>query len=112
MHPQTDQFLAAQRILTLRCAAPQKLHVISGYLWITQSHDGYDHFLRAGETLLLHNERCVIEALSDSQFRWESAGVVASAKARQRKADIGAPVRWQLRLSDHLAGLLQRPFSG
>ena len=57
-------------------------------------------------------DSCVIEALSDSQFRWESAGAVASAKARQRKADAGAPIRWQLRLSAHLAGLLQRPFSG
>ena len=112
MHPQTDQSLAAQRILTLRCAAPRKLHVISGYLWITQSHDGCDHFLRAGESILLHNERCVIEALSDSQFRWEAAGAVANAEARQRKPHIGAPIRWQLRLTAHLAGLLQRPFSG
>jgi Protein of unknown function (DUF2917) len=112
MPPQTDQALAAKHIVTLRCAAPRQLRVISGYLWITQSHDGCDHFLRAGDSMLLHNERCVIEALSDSQFRWEAPEEVACAKARQPKPNIGSPIRWQLRLTAHVADVFQRPFSG
>ncbi|MGV0959516.1 MAG: DUF2917 domain-containing protein [Limnohabitans sp.] len=112
MHPQTDQSLAAQRILTLRCAAPRQLRVISGWVWITQSHDGCDHFLRAGESMLLHNERCVIEALSDSHFRWEEVGAIACSKDRQLKPIARAPLRWHLRLLAQMPGLLQRPFSG
>ena len=112
MHPHTDQFLAAQRILTLHCPAPRQLRLNSGLVWITQSHDGCDHFLRAGESMLLHNERCVIEALSDSHFQWEDAGAVACLKDRQLKPITGVAIRWQLRLAAHVAGLLQRPFSG
>jgi Protein of unknown function (DUF2917) len=112
MHSQTNQSLAAKHILTLRCAAPRQLRVISGCLWITQSHDGCDHFLRAGESMLVHNERCVIEALSDSHFLWQEPGAVALSKTRLLGPITLLPTRWRLRLPAHVAGRFQRPFSG
>lgn len=69
MQSEKQHHLSAKHILSVRCAAPQILRVISGQVWITQSHDAVDHFLKAGESMLLRSDRCVIEAQLDSHFR-------------------------------------------
>lgn len=69
MQTEKAHHLSANHILSVRCTAPQILRVISGQVWITQSHDAVDHFLKAGESMLLRSDRCVIEAQLDSHFR-------------------------------------------
>ncbi len=112
MQAKKDQYLAAKLILTLRSPAPQVLRVLSGCVWITQSHDSTDHFIRAGESMLLHNARCVIEALSDSHFELDDP----MAKAVSKTATTG-PVtrvrnRWRSRYPGIMVGWAQRPFRG
>ncbi|MGV0983346.1 MAG: DUF2917 domain-containing protein [Limnohabitans sp.] len=112
MHTQKDQYLAANLILTLRCPVPQLLRVRSGCVWITQSHDSTDHFIRAGESMLLHNERCVIEALSDSHFEFDAP----MASAASRISTLGPVTQvcnwWRSPYPGTMAGWAQRPFKG
>lgn len=112
MHSDQEHNLSANHILSMRCAAPQMLHVISGCVWITQSNDSVDYFIRAGESMLLHSERCVIEAQLDSRLRVSDSTRPAWNQRRHRYAASaiaianGWPPRWLL------AWLNQRPFSG
>ena len=112
MQQQTQQSLAAQSILTLCCPRPRQLHVTSGFVWVTQSHDGYDHFLRAGESMLLQGQCCVIEALQDSHLQWDAPGALAGLKKRQISLIARTAAHWRLCLSTHVTGLFQRPFNG
>jgi hypothetical protein len=112
MHRQTDQTLAAQSILTLCCSYPRQLRVTSGFVWITQSHDGWDHFLCAGESMQLHGQCCVIEALQDSHLQWDAPDALAGLKNEQLSVIARKAAHWGLRLSTHATGLLQRPFNG
>ena len=112
MHTQKDQYLAAKLILTLRCPAPQLLRVRSGCVWITQSHDSTDHFIRAGESMLLHNERCVIEALSDSHFELDEPVAKAVSKTAKTAPVTRARSRWRSRYPGIMVGWAQRPFKG
>lgn len=67
MHTTTStQALPAQGILTLHKPSATQLRVLSGRVWLTQSHDPNDHFLQTGDTFFLHDERAVIEAQKDS----------------------------------------------
>ncbi len=53
--------LATGQARTLERMAGRRLRVCSGRLWIT-GNDGHDHFVAAGQTLLLGGGRTVIEA--------------------------------------------------
>ncbi len=54
--------LPAGQVLSLRCHPGTVLRVIHGRLWVTQTHDGQDHFVRAGATLRLTGGHVVLEA--------------------------------------------------
>ena len=54
--------LAAGQARTLESMAGMRLQVWSGRLWITGGDDADDHFVSAGQTLLLGSGRTVIEA--------------------------------------------------
>ena len=112
MHTQKDQYLAANLILTLRSPAPQVLRVLSGCVWITQSHDSTDHFIRAGESMLLHNERCVIEALSDSHVEFDAPMASAASRTSTPGPVTRACNGWRTRHPGTMAGWAQRPFKG
>lgn len=54
--------LPAGQALTLPAAAGQRLRVVSGRVWLTQSGDGTDHFLAPGQERVLGPGRAVLEA--------------------------------------------------
>jgi len=54
--------LAAGQARTLERMAGLRLQVWSGRLWITDGDDPHDHFVAAGQTLVLGGGRTVIEA--------------------------------------------------
>lgn len=110
MHSDQEHNLSANHILSMRCAAPQMLHVISGCVWITQSNDSVDYFIRAGESMLLHSERCVIEAQLDSRLRVSDSTRPAWNQRRHRYAASAISNGWHPPWL--LAWLNQRPFSG
>jgi len=56
------QTLAAGQTRTLVDGAPADLHVLRGVLWLTQSGDPTDYFLRAGQSMALAGTRAVVQA--------------------------------------------------
>jgi len=48
-------------VCRLQARAGQVLYVLSGRLWVTQPGDAADHFVRAGDELVLSGGRTVIE---------------------------------------------------
>ena len=67
--------------------AGQRLRVLSGRLWLTQSGDAFDHFPEAGDVVVLMGQRVVIEAQSDARYVMEApltaAGTDGSALLRR-----------------------------
>lgn len=56
------QTLAAGQTRTLVDGAQADLHVLRGVLWLTQSGDPTDYFLRAGQSMALAGTRTVVQA--------------------------------------------------
>lgn len=56
------QTLAAGQTQTLAVGAPSELHVLRGVLWLTQSGDPTDYFVRAGQSMALAGTRTVVQA--------------------------------------------------
>lgn len=119
MQTTPSQTLPAKSILTVHKPLAVKLRVISGCVWLTESHDPIDHFLQAGDCLCLHSERAVIEAQKDSQIALTSAaqaprpttnGHNTHVPAQTQVSDKAAP--WRQSVPKLLVGLFQRPFKG
>jgi hypothetical protein len=66
MHSEQRQALPAQAILTLHKQPATQLRVISGCVWLTESHNPQDYFLQPGDAIHLQSDRTVVEALKDS----------------------------------------------
>jgi hypothetical protein len=66
MHSEQRQALPAQAILTLHKQPATQLRVISGCVWLTESHNPHDYFLQPGDAVHLQSDRTVVEALKDS----------------------------------------------
>ena len=58
------QTLAAGQTKTVAVAvgAPSELHVLRGVLWLTQSGDPTDYFVRAGQSMTLAGTLAVVQA--------------------------------------------------
>jgi hypothetical protein len=56
------QTLAVGQTRTLVDGAQAELHVLRGVLWLTQSGDPTDYFLRAGQSMALAGTRTVVQA--------------------------------------------------
>lgn len=80
------QYLGAGQ--TLRCYARpgSVLRVRSGRLWLTQSGEGTDHFLVAGDTFRVGSTRVVLEADTPQAARFEWLRSNASVFQRLRMA--------------------------
>ncbi len=63
--------LSPGELLTLTPTQPTSLHLKSGALWVTQTGDDRDHFLRAGQTMQLAPGRLTV-------FQAEHGGAQAS----------------------------------
>ena len=63
--------LSPGELLTLTHTQPTSLHLKSGALWVTQTGDDRDHFLRAGQTMQLAPGRLTV-------FQAEQGGAQAS----------------------------------
>lgn len=91
-HTPTD--LHAGQVITLPNSRDHWLLVLQGRVWLTQSGDADDHFLQAGQRLLLGNhEHVVIEADGGEPARYslqhawpqvEAVGGEAAAKPAGR----------------------------
>lgn len=69
LHP-LDLQLAVGELHRWRSARPVELQVLAGRVWITQSGDEDDHFLAAGDTLVLRRGAlALIEAQSGARLR-------------------------------------------
>ena len=56
------QTLAVGQTRTLADGPQTELHVLRGVLWLTQSGDPTDYFLRAGQSMALAGTRAVVQA--------------------------------------------------
>jgi len=56
------QTLAVGQTRTLVDGAQAELHLLRGVLWLTQSGDPTDYFLRAGQSMALAGTRTVVQA--------------------------------------------------
>ena len=56
------QTLAVGQTRTLADGLQTELHVLRGVLWLTQSGDPTDYFLRAGQSMALAGTRAVVQA--------------------------------------------------
>ena len=54
--------LAVGQTQTLAVATPSELHVLPGVLWLTQSGDPTDYFVRAGQSMTLAGTLAVVQA--------------------------------------------------
>jgi hypothetical protein len=52
--------LSPGELITLTVTQPTTLHLQSGALWVTQSGDDRDHFLKAGRSMLLAPHRVTV----------------------------------------------------
>jgi hypothetical protein len=59
LHPR-HWSLSPGELLTLTPTQPTSLHLKSGALWVTQTGDDRDHFLRAGQSMLLAPHRVTV----------------------------------------------------
>lgn len=119
MNSAQTQTLPAQGILTLRKPSALQLRVLSGCVWLTESHDPADHFLQAGDSFFLQTEQVVIEAQEDSLIIWTPIANSSFARARRRDAYAkgtahvpGMAATWRQLGPAPLFGLFQRPFKG
>jgi hypothetical protein len=94
LHPAQGAELLPCCALTVHTHQAQHLHILQGRVWLTLDGAGApgDHFLAAGESLLLPaGTRAVMEAYPAQPVRW------ASVPLRQPQAALGvlqAFVRW------------------
>lgn len=94
--PQTIHSLDAGQALMLAPARGQRLRVIAGRLWVTQSGRPDDHFLGAGHSLTLDDlGRTVVQAEGDCAARYvvEPATVAALRVNGERAARKDSPAR-------------------
>lgn len=98
--------LHAGQVITLPNSRDHWLLVLQGRVWLTQSGDADDHFLQAGQRLLLGNHgHVVIEADGGEparcslQHAWASAGQGSEAKSPAKPAAKSAPTRTAGRIS-------------
>ena len=117
MHNRFAQALPAQGILTLRKPSALQLRVLSGCVWLTESHDPTDHFLQAGDSVNLHSDRVVIEAQQDSLITLMPVAQAPLTKANWRHPTALGPAQlpgmaapWWQRGPAPFVGLFQRPF--
>ena len=69
LHP-LDLQLAVGELHRWRSARPVELQVLAGRVWVTQSGDEDDHFLAAGDTLVLRRGAlALIEAPAGASLR-------------------------------------------
>lgn len=119
MHSAHPQALPTHALVTLHKAKAVQLRVISGCVWLTESHDLKDHFLQAGDTFCLLSERAVVQAQQDSLIVWEHAANSPSTHPGTHKAPARSPGQvpslialcWPRLKRPHITRL-QRPFSG
>jgi hypothetical protein len=76
--------LSPGELLTLTPTQPTTLHLKSGALWVTQTGDDRDHYLKAGQTMLLASHRLTV---------MQAEGV--SVRASLAPADKHGP-KWRL----------------
>ncbi len=119
MHPAHPQALPTHGLVTLRKAKAMQLRVISGCVWLTESHDPIDHFLQAGDSFCVHSERTVVQAQQDSLILWVEAANKPSTSPLTHPASAKSPSQvpsleggWWSRLKWPRTALFQRPFSG
>lgn len=94
--PQTIHSLDAGQALTLAPARGQRLRVIAGRLWVTQSGRPDDHFLGAGHSLALDDlGHTVVQAEGGCPARYVMEPAVAAALRvnGERTARQDAPAR-------------------
>ena len=94
--PQTIHALDAGQTLTLAPARGQRLRVIAGRLWVTQSGRPDDHFLSAGHSLTLDSRgRVVAQAEGGCVARYvlEPATVAVLRPPAAERARQDAPSR-------------------
>ncbi|WP_090142142.1 DUF2917 domain-containing protein [Limnohabitans sp. DM1] len=119
MHTTPCQTLPAQGILTVHKPLTVQLRVISGCVWLTESHDPIDHFWQAGDSFCLHSDRAVIEAQQDSLIALTPAAQAPRSTTNGHNTQVpeqtqvtGMAAPWWKRVPEPLAGLFQRPFKG
>jgi len=76
------------QVITLPNGRDHWLLVLQGRIWLTQSGDADDHFLQAGQRLLLGNHAFVVVQAEDGrpahcslQHAWQPAAAAAAATA-------------------------------
>jgi hypothetical protein len=83
-------------LLTLTPTQPTSLHLKSGALWVTQTGDDRDHFLKTGQSMLLAPHRVtVLQAEGVLVLASLVPAAKHSAKRRLRK---GVPKFWNVGL--------------
>jgi hypothetical protein len=85
--------LSPGELLTLTPTQPTALHLQSGALWVTQTGDDRDHFLKAGQSMLLA-PHCL--AVLQAEGQSAQASLAPGVKhAQKRRAWKGLPKLWR-----------------
>jgi hypothetical protein len=83
--------LSPRELLTLTPTQPTTLHLQSGALWVTQTGDDRDHFLKAGQSMLLAPHRVTVMQAESAVVRGSfEPGDEHSAKRMQLKWPVQA----------------------
>jgi hypothetical protein len=79
--------LPLAHLRSFKFAAGQNLTCESGVVWLTQSGDGHDHILRAGQSFVARRRgRIVVQAMEDAVLRLHSTAPSSNVKTLRCKA--------------------------
>lgn len=108
MHSEHPHVMQTHDIVTLHPPSALVLRVITGQVWLTESGDMTDHFVKGGETKVLKSARCVLQAQTHSLIAIEplSDTPMQTLAIQQPRHETDRP--WDQRWLRRLVNQLQR----